>query len=88
MPAKTAYMTKNRIQTLFFGKSDVIKLITLSVKISSVINFVGQKISLVKSEENFFTFHRRNFLTAFSDREENKFFFDFLFVFDFKIKLI
>ena len=67
-------MTKNRIQTLFFGKSDVIKLITLSVKISSVINFVGQKISLVKSEENFFTFHRRNFLTAFSDREENNFF--------------
>ena len=58
------------------------KLYTLSVKISSVINFV--KIFL-----RFVTFHQRNFLTAFSDGEENNFYFHFiLFVFDFKIKLI
>ena len=60
---------------------------TLTVKISSVKKL--HRLKVTKFFKDFVTFQRRNFLIAFSDREQNKFYLYFiLFVFDLKIKLI
>ena len=66
---------------------DAIVRTSLLVKISSVKKI--RRLNVTKFFYDFVTFHRRNFLTSFSDREENNFYICFIsFVFGFNIKLI